>query len=126
MKRNWLFLFPIILLCFPGSLYAQNWSGIIDPSRAIDWTQAGVPGGIPSITGQCPPTIAAYGSSGSYASPSTINTAIQNCPSGQFVQLGSGDFYLNSGITWSGKSGVVVRGMGANSTKLHFSGVDAC
>src|SRR5258708_24500952 len=29
------------------------WSGILDPSRAVDWTHAGIPGGIPSRTTIC-------------------------------------------------------------------------
>jgi hypothetical protein len=30
------------------SLYGQAWSGVLDPSRAVDWSSAGVSGGIPS------------------------------------------------------------------------------
>jgi hypothetical protein len=127
MNRNRPAILIITLLALSGCIYAQqSWSGIIDPSRAIDWTKAGVPGGVPTISTQCGTTVAAYGSSSSYASPSAINSAIQSCPAGQFVHLGTGDFYLNSGITWNGKSGVVVRGDGAGLTKLHFNGVDSC
>src|SRR5271157_5494807 len=120
-----LLVIPLIL-AWSALAFGQAWSGILDPSRAIDWTAAGVPGGIPSITTQCGSTIAPYGGAGSYASPSTINTAIQSCVSGQYVSLGTGDFYLSAGITWNGKSGVVVRGQGANLTILHFNGVDSC
>jgi hypothetical protein len=128
MKRLHPLVFTVIVFCCAKYCHGQTppWSGIIDPSRAIDWTKAGVQGGIPSITTQCGSTIAAYGSSSSYSSPSTINNAIQSCSSGQFVSLGAGDFYLNSGLTWSGKSGVVVRGQGANQTRLHFSGINSC
>jgi len=42
------------------------------------------------------------------------------------VSLGAGDFYLSAGITWNGKSGVVVRGQGPNLTTLHFNNVDPC
>ena len=125
MKVKTLFLFPIVL-CFSANSHAQPWTGILDPTRAVDWTQAGVSGGIPSITTQCGSTIPPYGSSGSYASPATINNAIAACPSGSFVSLGSGDFYLSGGITWSGISGVVLRGQGANNTHLHFSGINPC
>jgi hypothetical protein len=126
MRRKSPFLFPLILLCLSAYSQAQLWSGVLDPSRAVDWTQAGVQGGIPSITAQCGSTIAAFGSSSAYASPAPINIAITGCPAGQFVQLGSGDFYLNSGITWNGTSGVVLRGMGANNTRLHFSNINSC
>lgn len=120
-------LLLILLVFIWGTLaFGQAWSGILDPSRAIDWTKAGVAGGIPTITTQCGSTIAPYGSSGSYASPSTINAAIQSCASGQYVHLGTGDFYLSAGITWAGKSGVVIRGDGANYTNIHFNNVDSC
>jgi hypothetical protein len=116
----------LVVLCCPTCSHAQAWSGIIDPSRAIDWTKAGIPGGIPTVSTQCGTTIVPYGSSSAYSSPSTINTAIQSCQSGQFVHLGTGDFYLNSGITWSGKSGVVVRGDGADLTNVHFNNTNTC
>src|SRR5262245_54636554 len=41
-------LFSFILLCFPSYGHAQLWSGIISPSRATDWSKAGVQGDIPS------------------------------------------------------------------------------
>lgn len=127
-KTRYIQLIPFILI-WSSLAFGQGsypWSGILDPSRAIDWTAAGIPGGVPAITTQCGSTISPYGTSGSYASPSTINAAIQSCPSGQYVSLGAGDFYLNAGISWNGKSGVVVRGQGAKLTTLHFNGIDAC
>jgi hypothetical protein len=126
VTRNLSLSIILLLLCCPICSHGQAWSGIISTSRAIDWTTAGVHGGIPSITTQCGSTIAAYGSSTSFASPSTINNAIQSCPAGQYVHLGTGDFYLNNGINWNGKSGVVVRGDGADLTKVHFNNVDGC
>src|ERR1019366_1609928 len=74
------------------------WSGILDPSRAIDWSQAGVIQadgtlGIPNRTAQCGSTIAAYN-----GTADAINTAITNCQSGQFVRLGAGTFNLSTGI----------------------------
>lgn len=114
------------LLFIGGQIQAQQlWSGILDPSRGVDWTKAGVTGGIPSGSWtQCGSTIAPY--SGSAA---TINNAIASCGQNQYVQLGAGTFNLSSGITWgtsSVKSHVVLRGMGANSTFLNFTGQDGC
>jgi fibronectin type 3 domain-containing protein len=95
------------------------WSGIIAPSRATDWSGAGIPGGIPSANWtQCGSTIAAYGASSTPASPATINNAITACGSDQYVLLGAGQFYLSGVINL--KSNVVLRGMGANQTFLHF------
>src|ERR1700756_5073029 len=60
MKR---FLFPLTstLLFFSTFSYGQAWSGILAPSRAIDWTHAGLP---ETIT---------YGSGGSACNGSTAN-----------------------------------------------------
>jgi hypothetical protein len=110
--------------------YAQPWSGIINSSRAADWTTTGV--AIPSGSWkQCGATITAYGSSGSPASPTTINSAVAGtgtgytgCTKPYVILLGAGDFYLNGGITLT--SNVVLRGQGANSTRLHFSAVGGC
>ena len=82
--------FFLILLCLPSYGHAQLWSGILSSSRAFDWNAypPGVKGGIPSANWtQCGSTIAAY--SGTAA---TINTAISNCGSNQYVQLGTGKF----------------------------------
>src|SRR2546428_10999044 len=71
---------------------AQPWSGIIDPSRAVDWSTAGVPGGILTNRTQCGSTIAPTNNA------SIINTALQACGPNQFVRLGAGTFNLNTGI----------------------------
>jgi len=51
-SRLWLFL---LLFVVPVSARAQQaWSGIISPSRAINWSNAGVIGGIPDASwAQC-------------------------------------------------------------------------
>jgi len=131
MKRSWQLLIWVFLLT-PPAAQPQAWSGIISATRAADWTTAGVIGGIPSASwSQCGATIAAYGSSGSYASPSTINNAIAGtgagytgCSTPYVIVLGSGDFYLSGGITLV--SNVALRGQGANSTRLHFSADAGC
>jgi hypothetical protein len=122
MKRKLLILFLAILFCLPGVSYvhAQSWSGILDPSRAIDWTQAGVVGGIPDANwAQCGSTITAY--SGTAA---TINAHIAGCPANTYVLLGPGTFNLSTGIAM--KSNVVLRGSGANSTFLVMTGNNGC
>jgi hypothetical protein len=125
MKRA---LFPLVLLCLSVPSFGQQlWSGIIAPSRAVDWSHAGVAGGIPSIAWtQCGSTIAAYGSSSSPASPSTINNAVAACEPNTYLQLGAGTFYLNSGLLVNSHNNLEIRGMGANSTLLVFSGSNGC
>lgn len=114
---SWLLLLPAV--------WGQPWSGIIAPSRAINWSNAGIPGGIPSASWtQCGPTIAPYGSSGTPGSASTINTQISGCAANTYVQLAAGTFYISGGIVL--KNQTEVRGMGANSTFLNFSSESSC
>jgi len=113
-------------LLIPAISHAQQpWSGIISPSRAANWSYAGVPGGIPDGSWtQCGSTIAAYGSASSYASPATIQNEINSCPTKEFVLLGAGDFYLSGGVNL--KTGVVLRGSGANQTRIHVNATANC
>src|ERR1700690_3914761 len=87
----------IVWFSLASGLYAQQWSGILSPSRAIDWSTAGAAGGIPTPPTQCGATITAYS-----GAPTTINNALAACGANQFVQLGAGTFNLSSGILISG------------------------
>lgn len=105
--------FAVFLFCAIGAS-AQSSSGILDPSRAIDWSKAGVVGGIPSASWtQCGSTIAAG------ASAATIQTAINNCGANQYVLLGAGNFSLSTFLNM--KSNMVLRGAGASQTTLTFT-----
>jgi hypothetical protein len=123
MKRQQSILLPLIFaLLLPISARAQQpWSGIISPSRATDWTGAGVVGGIPSATWtQCGSTVPAG------ASTPTIQAAINACGTNQFVLLAPGTYSLTAGIRM--KANMVLRGSGANSTFLVATAdaYDAC
>src|SRR6202142_2859764 len=113
MKRSQpVLMFLIAALIFPAIANGQAWSGIIAPTRATDWTKAGIPGGVPSGSWtQCGSTIAAY--SGTTA---TINSALASCGANHFVLLGPGTFNLSGGIAFPKTGHVVLRGSGANST----------
>jgi hypothetical protein len=120
-----------LMMCLVGSCPTEMfWSnsalsaGVIAPGRTIDYTGAGVVGGVPSASWtQCGSTVAACGTSGSPVSPSTcgITAAISACGTNQYVSLGSGTFYLNDAINLT-KSNVAIRGQGANSTFIVTSG----
>lgn len=117
----------VALMLLASGCQAQLWNGVLASARATAWqsNNIGVVGGIPDAAWtQCGSTIAAYGSSGSYASPATINNAIAACSANTYVLIGAGNFYLNSGIVM--KSSVVLRGSGANSTFLYFNNSNAC
>lgn len=114
MKRiHSLLFFLIILLILPAAAQAQAWSGIISPSRAVNWAGAGIVGGLPDGSWtQCGSTIAAYTGSGS-----RITSALAACGANHYVLLGPGTFTINSGgITFPTSGHVVLRGSGANST----------
>src|SRR2546427_5700107 len=119
MRRKKLLLFSLILLCLSSPAHAQLWSGTIDPSRAVDWSQAGIPGGIPNRT-----TICATLNPG--ATAAQINGAIAACPSEQVVFLNAGTYNLSSGIIFNNKSNVTLRGAGPDKTFLIFSGGNSC
>lgn len=90
-----------------GELWATM---ITDSSRATRWTTAGMMsvGGIPSFTQQCGATLSP-GATGIEDSDD-IQTAINNCPTGQFVQLSAGTFRVNDPFIIN--RAVVLRGAG--------------
>src|SRR5207249_6587087 len=104
----------ILLSVTPLAVRAQQWSGILDPSRAIDWSNAGIPGGIPNRTSIC-----ATLSPG--ATSSQINNAIASCPAGQVVFLNAGTYNIAGGINFAGHSNVTLRGAGPTQTILQRS-----
>ena len=105
----------ISCLCLPALLVAQNWSGILNPERAADWSKAGVPGGIPNRT-------IIYRTLAPGVTSEQINEAIASCPSGQVVFLGPGTYELATGIDFANHSNVTLRGAGADQTFLVFTG----
>ena len=122
------------------------WSGVLDSSRGVDWSQAGVVGGIPNRTVVCIPSpLPSYMNAQGVIQPSgstgitdtqNINAALQACgapaaqvaggicpaPPGCVVQLAAGTFYNVTGITFGGSSSsnvvsnVTLRGAGPDQT----------
>jgi hypothetical protein len=112
-------LISVVMLGVFSSSYAQNASGIIDSSRIIDWSQTGIPGGIPNRTIYTTINASSYGN-GTNDATSGIQTALNNCPSNQVVALSAGTFRINSNITIP--SNVTLRGSGAHNTILNATG----
>src|SRR5437773_5793009 len=119
MRRKQSLLFPLTLLCLSLCSQAQNWSGIVSHGRAINWSGAGIPGGIPNRTVMC-------ATLNPGATAAQINSAIASCPSGQVVFLNAGTYSLSSGINFSGTSNVTLRGAGPDHTILNFTGAAGC
>lgn len=115
-----LFFLTIFLGSFYGISYSQLLgAGVLTSSRVIDWTHAGVPGGIPARTTICQ-------SLNPGATAAQINAAIAACPTGQVVFLNAGTYNLSSGITFQGANNVTLRGAGADQTMLVFTGAANC
>jgi hypothetical protein len=93
-------------------------SALTAANRIIDWSQAGVTGGIPSTTRICatlkPGTTAAK-----------INDAIAGCRNGVVI-LEAGTYTLSAGITFRGSSNVTLRGAGPDETTVRFAAPDPC
>jgi len=115
MRRRVLAAFSLIVLCMSAHAAAQS---VIAASRRINWSQAGIPGGIPTRT-----TICSTLSPG--ATSAQINSAIAACPSGQVVYLNAGTYNLSAGINLQ-HNNVTLRGAGADQTIIVFTGFVSC
>lgn len=96
---------------------------IIPPERRVDW-QPGVTGGIPTRSTICADvTQAPYNAMGNGQADDTtaIQSAIDDCPTGQVVFLPTGTYRVNSGLAL--KTGVVLRGAGPAATRIEGDGV---
>jgi hypothetical protein len=125
-----------IVVLLGSQCFGQAWSGILDPSRAVNWTNAGVPGGIPSASWSmcstaackvlCPNAPQASPSSCSVGAVTiaNINTAIVSAAgSSTYVPIPATTLsFSTGGIDFSAVSNVAVRGAGANSTFLINTG----
>ena len=127
MRR--LFLLACLAVA-PAALRAQAPpTSVIAASRAIDWSKAGVPGGIPNRTTVCSTPSLSSGSGNATANGAAIRSAIASCPANQVVSLAAGTWYVDYiqfGTTSSPVSNVTVRGAGANSTFLIFTNGTNC
>ena len=142
MRRDRSHLFPLIsiLLLFSTFSYGQAWSGILEPSRAIDWSHAGLPATLPdgetTPNPWTPPTRSACTSAQagitvpvpSSTSVASLNSAIANCaaanPTGSYLLLGTGSFTINAVIVLYGVNNLTLRGSGPMSTTLNIASGD--
>src|SRR5256885_1368109 len=116
-------LFVLLLLLFCSALpqrsFAQLWSGILHPSRATDWSSAGVVGGIPNYTNVCTTSACNTLSSGTVTATS-IQNALASCPTNGVVTVPAGTYSVTA-FNFT-KSNCVLRGAGADRTKLIAAG----
>jgi hypothetical protein len=117
MNRQRSFLIALIcVLLAPTYVGAQAWAGILDPTRAINWSTAGA-GPIPARTTICS-TLGTAGQLPTFVQSVTvadINSALAGCTSGQTVLLNPGT-YNTAGSTIRIPSNVTLRGSGPTKT----------
>lgn len=111
-----------MILALSSPVFAQLWSSVIDPSRAVDWANPGVVGGIPITYTQCLNTQCnTVISAGSAATGNQISAALQNAPANTFVLLTAGTYTVGTATDGAidfggGKQNVILRGLGADQT----------
>lgn len=105
-------LTSLTLLASVAAVIPAAHAQVLPDDRTIDWSQSGIPGGIPKRT-----TICANISAG--ASTSTIQSALNSCPANQVVKLAEGTYTISS-LTIP--SNVVLRGEGPQKTILKATG----
>src|SRR5271155_1314087 len=89
-----------LMVSTPG--YAQQWTGIIAPSRATNWSNAGVLGGIPSGSWtQCATAACTALATPSNVTAANINAAIAGAPPNTYVLLPAGSFTISTGVVFN-------------------------
>jgi hypothetical protein len=113
MRRGYSHLSPLILMLLLSSTlsYGQGWSGILSPARATDWTQAGLPGGIPSRTTICANILTTDNTA-------AIQSKINSCPANQVVKFPTGTWNLTGSIV--ANKGIILRGNGPTNTLINL------
>ncbi|HEV2424414.1 MAG TPA: hypothetical protein VGZ29_06270 [Terriglobia bacterium] len=106
-----------------------NWSGILDPSRATDWSKAGIPGGIPHYRAVCQ-TVALQNTGNASVDGPGNSAAIQNAlnacsGTAQAVLLPAGTWPVAGILPQNALQQVVLRGAGPLQTILKFTGTVA-
>jgi hypothetical protein len=121
MKR----LFLLLLVAIP--VYGQAWSGIIAPSRAVDWSHAGLPATLPDgetpVNQYTPPNRSQCGSTlPASTAVATIISTMVSCATGTYVLIGPGTVTWNATGDLGTATEVTLRGSGPMQTTIAISG----
>jgi hypothetical protein len=99
LRMIWILLLSVLVWAIPvASQAAPPGSGIIDPSRAIDWSNAEIPDGIPNRTTLCATINAPTYGNGSTNATTAIQNALDNCPANQVGYLPAGTYRINGSL----------------------------
>ncbi len=93
---------------------------IIPSDRRIDWSYAGIPGGIPDRTIICATIDSAVYGNGTTDATNAIQNAIANCPDGRVVYVPAGIYWVSSTIHLYDND--TLRGAGTGRTILKHAG----
>ena len=99
-----------------------SWTNVLPSDRAIDWTAAGIPGGIPNRSVSVTVSGLATGTGAAAANTTAINNALSSATSGTAVMIPAGTWSINTITIPSNKT---LRGAGANLTILDMRGSGA-
>jgi len=88
---------------------------VIPTNRLIDWTQAGVPGGVPDTSSWPTSAVMNTGTMEAY-----IQSALDTAASNSIVLLNAGTYTINTEL-FVRKTGVVLKGAGPNNTMLSIT-----
>jgi hypothetical protein len=125
------FLAALLLILFWATVLAIRhcYAEIIPPDRRIDWSPAGIPGGIPNRTTICATINAATYGNGITDATAAIQKAIDSCPANQVVYLPAGTYIVSSPPNFETilnmRSNVTLRGAGQGKTVISFPGTYA-
>lgn len=93
---------------------------LIPPDRRIDWTLAGIPGGIPARSTVCAVIDAATYGNGVTDATAAIQDALGHCPAGQVVYLPAGTYVTTDTIHLL--TDTTLRGTGQGATVIRYQG----
>ena len=124
MKNKLKFIWLVLVLLFSTTTSSSGASvapqEIIPSDRRIDWSYAGIPGGIPERTIICEIIDGAVYGNGATDATVVIQAALENCPDSQVVFLPPGVYIISDTIHLDDFD--TLRGAGPGNTIIKHSG----
>lgn len=110
--------FEMIAAAVAGVLIGNGLADIIPADRKVEWSLAGIPGGIPHYTNEFARLVPSDDVSGA-TDVLPLNAAVLGSTDLSVIQLETGTYYVNDQTDWSGNlNGRVLRGRGPHRTKI--------
>lgn len=97
----------------------QLWSTILSSDRAMNWTYAGIPGGVPTGWSDC--TNTACNTAFSTPTTANIDAALAGAPDNTVVRIPAGTHSMTGSIN-ANRSNVILRGAGPTQTTITLNG----